>query len=432
MSWRPRKNSSLRATSPLFPPRRRSSSRDDRRGRALRRRDATESIRNRSATPRLPNPRLCLRLPRRRHRDALTTHLSSTSRRRARFRAPRKKNRNPRSRSRSHGRRRNTLPSQTLRTLAWRAVSRSSTTSPRSSRGETRRRAKRSAMPPPRARPLAADAAATSLRGDRAAGAADAAAARLRALRAARAAAQDSADARLAELAGVGGERARRLGAEQRARWLLRRPRRDGAADAVAAAKFGAWPRLATLRNAERREARAASSADASDASEASAHLASVALIRDEPAGDARGRGIRVAGASRRVHLRRPRTSRTSQSSQSSRPGEGEEADVSAVSGALESRLRRVADALFEEQSRCEAHVEVVQSRVGVRLESARAKRMAARGVDADSGERRARRARTRTPTPRRGPTPNSTTTTTWRRVVVSGHFATETSRRRS
>ena len=59
---------------------------------------------------------------------------------------------------------------------------------------------------------LAAEAAATSLRGDRAAGAADAAAARLRALRAAR------------------------------VRGVLR---------------GGAWLRLATLRNAERREARA-------------------------------------------------------------------------------------------------------------------------------------------------------------------------------
>ncbi len=81
LSWRPRKNSSLRATSPLLPPRRRSSSRDGRRSRALTlNRDATDSIRNRSAMPRRPNPRLCRRLPRRRHRDALTTHLSSTSR----------------------------------------------------------------------------------------------------------------------------------------------------------------------------------------------------------------------------------------------------------------------------------------------------------------------------------------------------------------
>ena len=110
LSWRPRKNSSLRATSPLLPPRRRSSSRDGRRSRALTLNcDATESIRSRSAMPRRPNPRLCRRLPRRRHRDALTTHLSSTSRLvETRFRAPRRpepRRPEPRSRGRSRGRR---------------------------------------------------------------------------------------------------------------------------------------------------------------------------------------------------------------------------------------------------------------------------------------------------------------------------------------
>ena len=216
---------------------------------------------------------------------------------------------------------------------------------------------------------LAADAAATSLRGDRAAGAADAAAARLRALRAARAAAQDSADARLAELAGVGGERARRLGAEQRALAFATR-RRDDAADAVAAAER----RVAAARDAEERRATrgARVSADASDASEASAHLASVALIETNL------RATRAAAEACRRRLaarssQTSQTSQTSQSSQSSRPGDDAAADVSAKNrGALESRLRRVADALFEEQSRCEA-LKSDKAALAFRLESARA-----------------------------------------------------------
>ena len=216
---------------------------------------------------------------------------------------------------------------------------------------------------------LAADAAATSLRSDRAAGAADAAAARLRALRAARAAAQDSADARLAELAGVGGERARRLGAEQRALAFATR-RRDDAADAVAAAER----RVAAARDAEERRATrgARVSADASDASEASAHLASVALIETNL------RATRAAAEACRRRLaarssQTSQTSQTSQSSQSSRPGDDAAADVSAKNrGALESRLRRVADALFEEQSRCEA-LKSDKAALAFRLESARA-----------------------------------------------------------
>ena len=216
---------------------------------------------------------------------------------------------------------------------------------------------------------LAADAAATSLRSDRAAGAADAAAARLRALRAARAAAQDSADAHLAELAGVGGERARRLGAEQRALAFATR-RRDDAADAVAAAER----RVAAARDAEERRATrgARVSADASDASEASAHLASVALIETNL------RATRAAAEACRRRLaarssQTSQTSQTSQSSQSSRPGDDAAADVSAKNrGALESRLRRVADALFEEQSRCEA-LKSDKAALAFRLESARA-----------------------------------------------------------
>ena len=214
---------------------------------------------------------------------------------------------------------------------------------------------------------LAAEAAATSLRGDRAAGAADAAAARLRALRAARAAAQDSADARLAELAGVGGERARRLGAEQRALAFATR-RRDDAADAVAAAER----RVAAARDAEERRATrgARVSADASDASEASAHLASVALIET----NLRATRAAAEACRRRLAARSSQTSQTSQSSQSSqssRPGDDAAADVSAR-GALESRLRRVADALFEEQSRCEA-LKSDKAALAFRLESARA-----------------------------------------------------------
>ena len=216
---------------------------------------------------------------------------------------------------------------------------------------------------------LAAEAAATSLRGDRAAGAADAAAARLRALRAARAAAQDSADARLAELAGVGGERARQLGAEQRALAFATR-RRDDAADAVAAAER----RVAAARDAEeRRETRgarvSADASDASDASEASAHLASVALIET----NLRATRAAAEACRRRLAARSSQTSQTSQTSQSSRPGDDAAADVSAKNrGALESRLRHVADALFEEQSRCEA-LKSDKAALAFRLESARA-----------------------------------------------------------
>ena len=214
---------------------------------------------------------------------------------------------------------------------------------------------------------LAAEAKATSMRGDRAAGDADDAAARLRALRAARAAAQDSADARLAELAGVGGERARRLGAEQRALAFATR-RRDDAADAVAAAER----RVAAARDAEERRATrgARVSADASEASEASAHLASVALIETNL------RATRAAAEACRRRLaaqssQTSQTSQSSQSSQSSRSGDDAAADVSAR-GALESRLRRVADALFEEQSRCEA-LKSDKAALAFRLESARA-----------------------------------------------------------
>jgi len=212
---------------------------------------------------------------------------------------------------------------------------------------------------------LAAEAAATSLRGDRAAGAADAAAARLRALRAARAAAQDSADARLAELAGVGGERARRLGAEQRALAFATR-RRDDAADAVAAAER----RVAAARDAEERRATrgervSADASEASEASEASAHLASVALIETNL------RATRAAAEACRRRLAAQSSHQTSQSSQSSRSGDDAAADVSAR-GALESRLRRVADALFEEQSRCEA-LKSDKAALAFRLESARA-----------------------------------------------------------
>ena len=212
---------------------------------------------------------------------------------------------------------------------------------------------------------LAAEAKATSMRGDRAAGAADAAAARLRALRAARAAAQDSADARLAELAGVGGERARRLGAEQRALAFATR-RRDDAADAVAAAER----RVAAARDAEERRATrgARVSADASEASEASAHLASVALIET----NLRATRAAAEACRRRLAAQSSQTSQTSHSShQSSRSGDDAAADVSAR-GALESRLRRVADALFEEQSRCEA-LKSDKAALAFRLESARA-----------------------------------------------------------
>ena len=214
---------------------------------------------------------------------------------------------------------------------------------------------------------LAAEAAATSMRGDRAAGAADAAAARLRALRAARAAAQDSADARLAELAGVGGERARRLGAEQRELAFATR-RRDDAADAVAAAER----RVAAARDAEERRATrgARVSADASEASEAaSAHLASVALIET----NLRATRAAAEACRRRLAAQSSQTSQTSHQSshQSSRSGDDAAADVSAR-GALESRLRRVADALFEEQSRCEA-LKSDKAALAFRLESARA-----------------------------------------------------------
>lgn len=214
---------------------------------------------------------------------------------------------------------------------------------------------------------LAAEAAATSLRGDRAAGAADAAAARLRALRAERAAAQDSADARLAELAGVGGERARRLGAEQRALAFATR-RRDDAADAVAAAER----RVAAARDAEELVATrgARVSADASEASEAaSAHLASVALIET----NLRATRAAAEACRRRLAAQSSQTSQTSHQSshQSSRSGDDAAADVSAR-GALESRLRRVADALFEEQSRCEA-LKSDKAALAFRLESARA-----------------------------------------------------------
>ena len=207
---------------------------------------------------------------------------------------------------RSHGRRRNTLPSQTLRTLAWRAVSRSSTTSPRSSRGETRRRAKRSAMPPPRASARRRRGGDESARRPRRGRRRRRRRATSRAPRRARRRAGLRGRARLAELAGVGGERARRLGAEQRALAFATR-RRDDAADAVAAAER----RVAAARDAEERRATrgARVSADASDASEASAHLASVALIETNL------RATRAAAEAcrrrpRRVRLRRPRRPR--------------------------------------------------------------------------------------------------------------------------
>ena len=110
--------------------------------------------------------------------------------------------------------------------------------------------------------------------------------------------------------------------------------------------------------------------ADASDASEASAHLASVALIET----NLRATRAAAEACRRRLAARSSQTSQTSQSSQSSqssRPGDDAAADVSAR-GALESRLRRVADALFEEQSRCEA-LKSDKAALAFRLESARA-----------------------------------------------------------
>ena len=206
----------------------------------------------------------------------------------------------------------------------------------------------------------AVEAATTSLRGDAAAGAADAAAARLRALRGARAAAQDAADTRLAERAGVGGERARRLHAEQRALVSATR-RRDDAADAVAAAE----QRVAAARGAEdgetsERAARESAEAEAS----ASCHIASVAAL------EAKLRETRAAAEACRRRLA-ARASNRETFPETQKLAAAEDA-MSSSHGALENRLRRVADALFAEQSRCEA-LKSDKAALVFRLESARA-----------------------------------------------------------
>ena len=212
----------------------------------------------------------------------------------------------------------------------------------------------------------AAEAATTSLRGDAAAGDADAAAARLRALRGARAAAQDAADARLAELAGVGGERARRLAAQQRALVSATR-RRDDAADAVAAAER----RIAAARTVDERletqtDARLETRVLASEASN-TLYLEEIAALETK---------LRSTRADAEACSRRLAATQSSIRRDPNENGSNERTDpaepVASARFALESRLRSVADALFAEQSRCDS-LKSDKAALAFRLESARA-----------------------------------------------------------